>query len=172
MTATREILVLYYSRHGAVREMAQLIARGIGSVNGMTARVRTVPEVSAVSEAVSAAVPADGAPYAELRDLDDATNVEAMRILGASGVPCSYVFDTMDLFHDEHLAARDFIREVTHPVAGPVQLMRPAIRMDGIEAQERSPLLGEHTEAVLREYLGLDDEALAALRACRAIDPA
>mgnify|MGYP003343395882 CR=1 FL=1 len=64
MTATREILVLYYSRHGAVREMAQLIARGIGSVNGMTARVRTVPEVSAVSEAVSAAVPADGAPIA------------------------------------------------------------------------------------------------------------
>ena len=56
MTATREILVLYYSRHGAVREMAQLIARGIGSVNGMTARVRTVPEVSAVSEAVSAEI--------------------------------------------------------------------------------------------------------------------
>ena len=71
MTQPREILVLYYSRHGAVRQMAQIIARGVESVNGMAARVRTVPEVSALPEAVAAAVPDTGAPYAEHRDLEE-----------------------------------------------------------------------------------------------------
>ena len=95
MTATREILVLYYSRHGAVREMAQLIARGIGSVNGMTARVRTVPEVSAVSEAVSAAVPADGAPYAELRDLEECCGLAlgSPTRFGNMAAPLKYFLD-------------------------------------------------------------------------------
>ena len=71
MSAAREVLVLYYSRHGAVREMAQWIARGVESVPGATARVRTVPPVSAVSEAVAPAVPESGAPYAEPRDLEE-----------------------------------------------------------------------------------------------------
>mgnify|MGYP006281562487 CR=1 FL=1 len=71
MSAGREVLVLYYSRHGAVREMAQWIARGVESVPGATARVRTVPPVSAVSEAVAPAVPESGAPYAEPRDLEE-----------------------------------------------------------------------------------------------------
>ncbi|HYH43179.1 MAG TPA: NAD(P)H:quinone oxidoreductase [Burkholderiales bacterium] len=64
-----EILVLYYSRHGAVRQMAQLVARGVGEVAGATARVRTVPEVTSVTEARAPAVPDAGAPYAELKDL-------------------------------------------------------------------------------------------------------
>ena len=46
-----EILVLYYSQGGAVREMAQLIARGVESVKGVKARIRTVPKVSANCEA-------------------------------------------------------------------------------------------------------------------------
>lgn len=61
-------LVLYYSRHGSTRNMAGLIARGIEAA-GMEARLRTVPEVSAVSEATAAAVPDEGAPYATLDDL-------------------------------------------------------------------------------------------------------
>jgi NAD(P)H dehydrogenase (quinone) len=65
----KDILVLYYSRHGAVRQMAQLVARGIEQVPGARARVRTVPPVSAVSEATAPPVPESGAPYAELRDL-------------------------------------------------------------------------------------------------------
>jgi NAD(P)H dehydrogenase (quinone) len=64
-----EILVLYYSHTGAVREMAQLVARGVESVAGCAARVRTVPRVTAVSSAVEPAVPDAGAPYAELKDL-------------------------------------------------------------------------------------------------------
>jgi NAD(P)H dehydrogenase (quinone) len=64
-----EVLVLYYSRHGAVRAMAQLVARGVGEVSGATAKIRTVPAVSAVSEATAPAVPDDGPPYVELADL-------------------------------------------------------------------------------------------------------
>ncbi len=66
-----EILVLYYSRHGKVAEMAKFIARGIEEVEGMEARIRTVPRVSTVCEAVEASIPAQGAPYAELNDLKE-----------------------------------------------------------------------------------------------------
>lgn len=64
-----EILVLYYSRHGAVRQMAQLFARGIEQVSGATARIRTVPRVTAITENAAPAVPDAGAPYVELSDL-------------------------------------------------------------------------------------------------------
>lgn len=65
------ILVLYYSRHGATRKLAELIAQGIESVEGADARLRTVPNVSTVSEAVEADIPPGGAPYVEKQDLDD-----------------------------------------------------------------------------------------------------
>lgn len=63
------ILVLYYSRHGATRKLAELIARGIDGVPGAEARLRTVPPVSSVAEATAPAIPEDGAPYVELEDL-------------------------------------------------------------------------------------------------------
>jgi NAD(P)H dehydrogenase (quinone) len=63
------ILVLFYSRHGATRKLAELIAQGIESVQGCDARLRTVPAVSTVAEATEPDVPADGAPYVELDDL-------------------------------------------------------------------------------------------------------
>jgi NAD(P)H dehydrogenase (quinone) len=66
-----EILVLYYSRHGATAEMARLIARGVEEVEGMQARLRTVPEVSTVCEATADAIPAEGAPYVELDDMKE-----------------------------------------------------------------------------------------------------
>jgi NAD(P)H dehydrogenase (quinone) len=65
-----EILVLYYSRNGAVREMAQLVARGIGQVPGAVARLRTVPPVATITETAAPPVPDAGAPYVELADLD------------------------------------------------------------------------------------------------------
>ncbi len=64
-----DILVLYYSRHGATTRMAQLVARGIEEIPGMQARIRTVPEVSPTCEAVESPVPASGAPYVTLDDL-------------------------------------------------------------------------------------------------------
>jgi NAD(P)H dehydrogenase (quinone) len=64
------ILVLYYSRHGSTRKLAEFIAQGIESVPGCDARLRTVPAISTVTEATAPAVPADGAPYVELEDLE------------------------------------------------------------------------------------------------------
>ena len=65
------ILVLYYSRHGATRKLAELIAQGVESVPGAEARLRTVPAVSTVTEATEPDIPASGAPYVELQDLSD-----------------------------------------------------------------------------------------------------
>jgi NAD(P)H dehydrogenase (quinone) len=64
-----EILVLYYSHHGAVKHMAQLVARGVEQVSGAAARLRTVPRVSAVTTRIEDPVPEAGAPYVELSDL-------------------------------------------------------------------------------------------------------
>jgi len=71
MITDKEILVLYYSQHGATRQLAQLIARGIEQVAGVSARLRTVPRVSASCEATEPAIPDQGAPYAEHRDLEE-----------------------------------------------------------------------------------------------------
>ncbi len=65
------MLVLYYSRHGATRKLAELIAQGIESVPGCEARLRTVPPVSTVTEATEPAVPSAGSPYVELTDLEE-----------------------------------------------------------------------------------------------------
>jgi len=62
------VLVLYYSRHGAVADMAREIARGVSQVTGIEARLRTVPAVSPVSEATAAAVPESGAVYCSEAD--------------------------------------------------------------------------------------------------------
>ncbi len=70
-----EILVLYYSQHGSVRELARHIARGVDSVPGVSARLRTVPRVSAVCETTAPAVPDEGAPYAELADLQECIGI-------------------------------------------------------------------------------------------------
>lgn len=69
------ILVLFYSRHGATRKLAELIAQGIESVPGCDARLRTVPAVSTVTEATEPEVPADGAPYVELEDLTECAGI-------------------------------------------------------------------------------------------------
>jgi NAD(P)H dehydrogenase (quinone) len=67
-----EVLVLYYSRHGATAELARHVVRGIESVAGVTARLRTVPPVSpTTASATDAAVPASGPPYATHQDLID-----------------------------------------------------------------------------------------------------
>src|ERR1700739_283112 len=69
VAAMAEILVLYYSRSGATAELARQVCRGVESAAGATARLRTVPPVSAESEAGGGHAPASGAPYASLDDL-------------------------------------------------------------------------------------------------------
>jgi NAD(P)H dehydrogenase (quinone) len=70
-TATLKILILYYSRHGATRKLAELIAQGVAHVPNCEAVLRTVPAVSTVTEATEPAVPDSGAPYVELTDLEE-----------------------------------------------------------------------------------------------------
>lgn len=91
----KEILVLYYSHRGSVRALAAQIARGIESVPGATARVRTVPKVSAVCEAVESDLPADGPPYVELRDLEECVGLAmgSPTRFGNMAAPLKYFLD-------------------------------------------------------------------------------
>jgi len=66
-----DILVLYYSRTGSTRLLAEAVAQGIDQIDGTHARLRTVAPVSTVVATASPSVPPAGAPYAELRDLDE-----------------------------------------------------------------------------------------------------
>lgn len=70
-----DILVLYFSRAGSTEKLAREVCRGIDSVGGMSARLRTVPTVSAATEATESDVPDSGPPYATTRDLVDCAGV-------------------------------------------------------------------------------------------------
>jgi NAD(P)H dehydrogenase (quinone) len=90
-----EILVLYYSHSGSVKEMAQLIARGVDQVPGAKARLRTVPKISTVCEATEAAIPVSGAPYAEQKDLQECIGVAlgSPTRFGNMAAPMKYFWD-------------------------------------------------------------------------------
>ena len=100
----KEILVLYYSHTGAVKEMAQLVARGVEQVAGCAARVRTVPKVSTASAAVEAAVPPSvppsvneaSAPYVELKDLEQCVGLAlgSPTRFGNMAAPMKYFWDS------------------------------------------------------------------------------
>lgn len=90
------ILVLYYSRHGATAQLAQQIARGIESIDGIEARMRTVAPVSTVCEAVEACIPDTGAPYATLDDLRDCSGLAmgSPTRFGNMAAPLKYFLDS------------------------------------------------------------------------------
>jgi formyl-CoA transferase len=93
------------------------------------------------------------------------TKHEAMRILCEAGVAASAVLNTMDLFHDPHLAARGFVEQVEHPVEGTVTLLGSPIRMsESAVALQPAPILGAHSDEVLISELGLSEEELSRLR--------
>jgi NAD(P)H dehydrogenase (quinone) len=70
-----DILVLYYSRNGATEALAREVCNGIDAVDGAAARLRTVPAVSAVTEATAKAVPDAGPPYATQSDLRECSGL-------------------------------------------------------------------------------------------------
>jgi NAD(P)H dehydrogenase (quinone) len=90
-----EILVLYYSQGGAVRDMARLIARGIEGVSGVKSRLRTVPKVSANCEATEPDIPSIGAPYVELSDLEECIGIAlgSPTRFGNMAAPMKYFLD-------------------------------------------------------------------------------
>ena len=95
-TEVAEILVLYYSRTGGTAEMARQVARGINEIEGMTARLRTVPPVSTVCEAVEDEIPAAGPPYASLDDLRECAGLAlgSPTRFGNMAAPLKYFLDS------------------------------------------------------------------------------
>lgn len=90
-----DILVLFYSRHGATRELARLIAQGIDGVPGAQSRLRTVPPVSTVCEATAPEIPDAGPPYVELRDLEECAGLAlgSPTRFGNMAAPMKYFLD-------------------------------------------------------------------------------
>ncbi|HUL40747.1 MAG TPA: NAD(P)H:quinone oxidoreductase [Burkholderiales bacterium] len=91
----KEILVLYYSQYGAVKQMARAIAHGVEQVQEVKARIRTVPKVSTVCEAVEKEVPDAGAPYAEVKDLEECIGIAlgSPTRFGNMAAPLKYFWD-------------------------------------------------------------------------------
>jgi len=96
MNAPLPLLVLFYSRHGSTRKLAEYIGQGIDSVAGCEARLRTVPPVSTVAEATEPEVPPSGAPYAELRDLEECAGLAlgSPTRFGNMAAPMKYFLDS------------------------------------------------------------------------------
>ncbi len=90
-----DILVLYYSHTGSVKELATHIARGIESVPTMSARLRTVPKVSAIVDRPAAAVPESGAPYVTADDLRECVGLAlgSPTRFGNMAAPMKYFLD-------------------------------------------------------------------------------
>jgi NAD(P)H dehydrogenase (quinone) len=88
------VLVLYYSKYGTTREMARQIARGIEQT-GLTAKIRTVPEVATVTTASSPAIPLDGELYCELSDLQQCSGLVlgSPTRFGNMAAPMKYFWD-------------------------------------------------------------------------------
>src|SRR4249919_3674966 len=92
-----EILVLYYSRGGSVARLARQVARGVGEVPGMDARLRTVPPVAPVTEVAAPPEPEDGAPYVHRRDLSECAGLVlgSPTRFGNMAAPMKHFIDTL-----------------------------------------------------------------------------
>ncbi len=93
------------------------------------------------------------------------TKREFMAILNPLDVPCGPIMSTEDLAHDEHVRGREMWVELDHPQRGKWWNVGMPIKLSASPAKiERSPLLGEHTEEVLKQVLGYDQAKVAALK--------
>ena len=90
-----DILILYYSHSGSVRELARHVARGVESVEGATARLRTVPKVSPVTRIAEAGVPPEGSPYVTADDLSECIGLAlgSPTRFGNMAAPMKYFLD-------------------------------------------------------------------------------
>lgn len=92
-----EVLVLYYSRGGSVAALARQVARGIGEVEGMSARLRTVPPVAPQTETAMPPVPDTGAPYVSQADLRECSGlaIGSPTRFGNMAAPMKHFLDGM-----------------------------------------------------------------------------
>lgn len=120
--------------------------------------------------------PASRVKYADARleltakVLKQRTSAEWLERLDADQVPCAPILTREDLLTDPQIAANDLIVEGTHPHAGPMRQPRPAARFAETPSALRryAPMLGEHTDEVLREA-GIDTDEIVALRATKVV---
>lgn len=97
---------------------------------------------------------------------------EVAETLQEVGVPAGYVMNAIDHLADGHLVSRGAFRTIDHPVVGTHRYVaNRGVVIDGIEPRDniRSPLIGEHTDQVCREWLGMTDDEIATLRASNAV---
>jgi len=91
---------------------------------------------------------------------------EAMRLIGAAGIPAGAVRDTQELLDDPDFVERGVMQVVQHPAHGPFKMPAWPVHHDGAALPVRpAPLLGQHSEEVLHDWLDLDREQVATLRA-------
>ena len=92
-----EILVLYYSRGGSVARLARQIARGVGEVDGMQARLRSLPPVAPITQTAAPPEPEDGAPYVDKHDLTECAGLllGSPTRFGNMAAPVKYFVDTL-----------------------------------------------------------------------------
>jgi NAD(P)H dehydrogenase (quinone) len=90
-----DVLVLYYSRNGATEALAREVARGVDSIGGMAARLRTVPDVSTVTEATEDPVPSSGPPFVAQTDLEECVGliIGSPSNFGNMASPLKYFLD-------------------------------------------------------------------------------
>jgi crotonobetainyl-CoA:carnitine CoA-transferase CaiB-like acyl-CoA transferase len=85
------------------------------------------------------------------------------------GIPCGPINTYQDVFRDPHVLAREMLVEIDHPVLGPTRALGTPIKMSGtpLNPRRRAPLLGEHTEEILKS-LGYSQNEIAAIRTSKA----
>ncbi len=96
MSNSPYVLILYYSRTGSIANIAKYISRGVESISGIEARLRTVPSVSPTCEATEADIPNDGAPYVSLEDLKNCSGLAlgSPTRFGNMAAPLKYFIDS------------------------------------------------------------------------------
>jgi crotonobetainyl-CoA:carnitine CoA-transferase CaiB-like acyl-CoA transferase len=94
------------------------------------------------------------------------TKSDWLHALESAKVPCGAINNLAEVFNDPHIRSRDMVTTWQHPASGPVELVSSPMKLSAtpVRTDLPPPLLGQHTEEVLRELLALDDSALALLR--------
>lgn len=94
------------------------------------------------------------------------TKSDWLQALENAKVPCGAINNLAEVFNDPHIQSRNMVTTWQHPASGPVELVSSPMKLSAtpVRTDLPPPLLGEHTDDVLRELLALDDSALTQLR--------
>ncbi|MEL0019127.1 MAG: CoA transferase [Rickettsiales bacterium] len=94
------------------------------------------------------------------------TKTEAMDIIGGAGVPCGAIYDTLELSENPDFEERGIFQWIDHPTRGKVKMPAWPVKMSGNDIKvEPAPLLGEHNEEILSDWLGMSPDEIAQLKA-------